>query len=94
MSHATLFPNFISPVSPSGEAETFLCPRLIVSAINPRPLTVYLRMSVFVQYALGNLSNPFHVPAIQSNSLQVVADLKRNSEALKCLTKVLKDLTK
>lgn len=91
MSHATLFPSFISPASPAGEAETFLCPRLIVSAINPRPLTVYLRMSAFVQYALRNLSDVFQV---SHHAFQVVAVLKRNSEALKCLTKVLKDLTK
>ena len=85
--------SFISPVSSAGEAETFLCPRLIVSAINPRPLTVYLRMSAFIQNALRNLSDPFQAPA-PFISFQVVADLKRNSEALKCLTKVLKDLTK
>lgn len=91
MSHATLSFSSQSPAPPSGEAETFLCPRLIVSAINPRPLTVYLRMSAFVQYALRNLSDVFQV---SHHASQFVAVLKRNSEALKCLTKVLKDLTK
>ncbi|MBX8784721.1 hypothetical protein HBA94_13220 [Ochrobactrum sp. GRS2] len=58
MSHATQFISFISPVIPTaGVAEAALCPRLIVSAINSRPLAVYLRMSVFVQYAQRNLSH-------------------------------------
>jgi len=61
MSHATLSYSFISPVTPpTGEAETVFLPRLIVSAINSRPLTVYLRMSVFVQNAQRNLSHWLH----------------------------------
>ena len=93
MSHAILIPSFISPVTPSAgdKAEAVFLPRLIVSAIYARSTTVYLRMSAFVQYALRNLSDVFQVSL---NSSQVVAVLKRNSEALKCLTKVLKDLTK
>ncbi|QVQ37758.1 hypothetical protein KHQ08_06980 [Pseudochrobactrum algeriensis] len=61
MSHATPSISFISPVTfHAGEAETALCPRLIVSAINSRPLAVYLRMSVFIQYAQRNLSHWLH----------------------------------
>ncbi len=57
MSHATPSFSFISPViSPAGEAEAALCPRLIVSAINSRPLVVYLRMFAVVRYAQRNLS--------------------------------------
>jgi hypothetical protein len=93
MSHATLIPSFISPVPlQTGEAETVSCPRLIVSAINSRLLTVYLRMSVFVQYAQRNLSHRLHalVALVSFGSRKV----KRNGEALQCPTKVLKDLTK
>ena len=61
MSHATLSYSFISPVTPpAGEAEAVLCPRLIVSAINPRFTAVYLRMSVFVHYTQRNLSHWLH----------------------------------
>ena len=93
MSHATPFISFISPVTPpTGEAEAVVCPRLIVSAINSRPLAVYLRMSVFVQYAQRNLSHWLHalVAPVSFGSRKG----KRNGEALQCLTKVLKDLTK
>lgn len=76
MSPATLSFSFISPATPpSGEAETVLCPRLIVSAINPRPLTVYLRMSGFVQNALRNLSHWFQI-LVAPVSFHIVADLK------------------
>ena len=61
MSHTILIPSFISPVTPpTGEAEAVLCPRLIVSAINPRFTAVYLRMSVFVHYTQRNLSHWLH----------------------------------
>ena len=73
--------SFISPVTPpAGEAETFLCPRLIVSAINSRPLAVYLCMSVFIQYAQRNLSHWLHALVAPFTS-QVVADLKRSKGA-------------
>ncbi len=81
MSHATPFISFISPVTPpAGEAEAALCPRLIVSAINSRPLAVYLRMSVFIQYAQRNLSHWLHALVAPFTS-QIVADLKRNKGA-------------
>ena len=81
MSHATPSISFISPVTPpAGEAEAALCPHLIVSAINSRPLAVYLRMSVFVQYAQRNLSHWLHA-LVAPVSFQVVADLKRNKGA-------------
>ncbi|WP_139316430.1 hypothetical protein [Pseudochrobactrum sp. B5] len=81
MSHATPFISFISPViPPAGEAEAVLCPRLIVSAINSRPLAVYLRMSVFIQYTQRNLSHWLHALVAPFTS-QVVADLKRNKGA-------------
>ena len=93
MSHATPSISFISPVTPpAGEAEMTLCPRLIVSAINSRPLAVYLRMSVFIQYAQRNLSHWLH--ALVAPVSFVPRKVKRNGEALQCLTKVLKDLTK
>ncbi len=88
MSHATPFISFISPVTPpAGEAEAALCPRLIVSAINSRPLAVYLRMSVFIQYAQRNLSHWLHaltlslVSALTSWNLEenLVHELPRNS---------------
>lgn len=79
MSHATLSSSFISPVSlPAGEAETFLCPRLIVSAINPRPLAVYLRMSGFVQYALRNLSHRLHALTLSFVSTLTSWNLEEN----------------
>lgn len=72
---------FISPVTfPAGEAEAALCHRLIVSAINSRPLAVYLRMSVFIQNAQRNLSHWLHALVAPFTS-QVVADLKRNKGA-------------
>lgn len=82
MSHAILIPSFISPVTPPAgdKAEAVFLPRLIVSAINPRPLTVYLRMSVFIQYAQRNLSHWLHA-LVAPVSSQVVADLKRNKGA-------------
>ena len=79
---------FISPVTPpAGEAEAALCPRLIVSAINSRPLAVYLCMSVFIQYAQRNLSYWLHaltfslVSALTSWNLKenLVHELPRNS---------------
>lgn len=88
MSHATLSFSFISPVTPpTGEAETMLCPRLIVSAINSRLSTVYSRMSASVQYALGNFTHRLHaltlslVPALASWNLEenLVHELPRNS---------------
>lgn len=62
MSHATLIPSFISPVTPPAgdKAEAVFLPRLIVSAINPRFTAVYLRMSVFVHYTQRNLSHWLH----------------------------------
>ncbi|QYM73380.1 hypothetical protein K1X45_02760 [Pseudochrobactrum sp. Wa41.01b-1] len=81
MSHATLSFSFISPVTPpAGEAEAVFLPRLIVSAINSRPLAVYLRMSVFIQYAQSNLSHWLHALVAPVVS-QVVADMKRNKGA-------------
>ena len=81
MSHATLFPSFISPATPpAGEAEAVFLPRLTVSAINSRPLTVYLRMSVFIQYVQRNLSHWLHALVAPVWS-QIVADLKRNKGA-------------
>lgn len=72
--------SFISPVTPpAGEAETFLCPRLIVSAINSRPLAVYLRMSVFVQNAQRNLSHWLH--ALVAPASFVHRKVKRNKGA-------------
>ena len=81
MSHATPFISFISPViPPAGEAEAVSLPRLIVSAINSRPLAVYLRMSVFIQYAQRNFSHWLHA-LVAPVSSQVVADLNRNKGA-------------
>lgn len=88
MSHATPSISFISPATPpTGEAEAVFLPRLIVSAINSRPLTVYLRMSVFVQNAQRNLSHWLHaltlslVSAFASWNLEenLVHELPRNS---------------
>lgn len=80
MSHATLIPSFISPVTPpTGEAEAVFLPRLIVSAINPRPLTVYLRMSIFIQYAQRNLSHWLH--ALVAPASFVHRKVKRNKGA-------------
>ena len=88
MSHATPSISFISPVTfHAGEAETALCPRLIVSAINSRPLAVYLRMSVFIQYAQSNLCHWLHaltlslVSSFASWNLEenLVHELPRNS---------------
>ena len=93
MSHTILIPSFISPVTPpTGEAEAVLCPRLIVSAIYARSTAVYLRMSVFVHYAQRNLSHWLH--SLVAPVTSVSRKGKRNGEALQCLTKVLKDLTK
>ncbi|MDR2309751.1 MAG: hypothetical protein LBE54_02060 [Brucellaceae bacterium] len=81
MSSATPLISFISPVTPpTGEAEAVLLPRFIVSAINSRPLAVYLRMSAFVQYAQRNLFHWLHA-LVAPVSSQVVADLKRNKGA-------------
>jgi len=80
MSHATPFISFILPVTPpTGEAETALCPRLIVSAINSRSLAVYLRMSIFVQYAQRNLSHWLH--ALVAPASFVHRKVKRNKGA-------------
>lgn len=82
MSNATPSISFISPVTPPAgdKAEAVFLPRLIVSAINSRPLTVYLRMSVFIQYAQCNLSHWLHALVAPVWS-QIVADLKRNKGA-------------
>jgi len=81
MSDATPFISFISPVTPpAGEAETVFLPRLIVSATHSRFTAVYLRMSVFIQYAQSNLSHWLHALVAPVRS-QIVADLKRNKGA-------------
>ncbi|RBO91056.1 hypothetical protein [Pseudochrobactrum asaccharolyticum] len=81
MSPATPLISFISPVTPpTGEAEAVFLFPLIVSAINSRPLAVYLRMPVFVQYAQRNLSHWLHA-LVAPVSSQVVTDLKRNKGA-------------
>ena len=73
--------SFISPVTPpAGEAEAVFLPRLIVSAINSRPLAVYLRMSAFVQYALRNLSHWFQI-LVAPVSFQSVTVLKLSKGA-------------
>ena len=80
MSHATLSFSFISPVTPpAGEAEAVFLPRLIVSAINSRPLAVYLHMPVFVQYAQRNLSHWLH--ALVAPVSFVRRKVKRNKGA-------------
>jgi hypothetical protein len=62
MSHAIFILSFISPVTPPAgdKAEAVFVPRLIVSAIHSRFTAVYLRMSVFIQYAQRNLSHWLH----------------------------------
>ena len=82
MSHATLISIFISPVTPPAgdKAEAVFLPRLIVSANYSRFTAVYLRMSVFVQYAQRNLSHWLHALVAPVWS-QIVADLKRNKGA-------------
>ncbi len=71
---------FISPVTPpAGEAEAVFLPHLIVSAVNSRPLAVYLRMSVFIQYAQRNLSHWLH--ALVAPVSFVPRKVKRNKGA-------------
>lgn len=72
--------SFISPVTfPAGEAEAVMRPRLIVSAINSRPLTVYLHMPVFIQDAQRNLSHWLH--ALVAPVSFVHRKVKRNKGA-------------
>ena len=80
MSHATPFISFISPATPpSGDkAEAVLSPSVIVSAIYSRPLAVYLRMSVFVQYAQRNLSHWLHALTLSLVSTIASWNLKEN----------------
>ncbi|MCF7647288.1 hypothetical protein KQ944_18235 [Bacillus subtilis] len=94
MSHVIFIPSLISLVTPPAgdKAEAALLPRLIVSANYSRFTAVYLRMSVFVQYAQRNLSHWLH--SLVAPVTSVSRKGKRNGEALQCLTKVLKDLTK
>ncbi|MGU3575663.1 hypothetical protein ACLBWZ_09020 [Brucellaceae bacterium C25G] len=92
MSHATLSFSFISPASSAGiKAEAVTPSHFIVSATYSRLLAVFLRVSGFVQNALGNLTHWLHSSALHSFAPR---KFKRNGELLKCLTKVLKDLTK
>lgn len=91
MSHATLTFSFISPAPRAGvKAEAVSSSHFIVSATYSCLLAVFLRVSGFVQNALGNSSDYFQ--ALKSSFVH--RKFKRNGEALNCLTKVLKDLTK